>query len=212
MHLFCSRPKDAGGEEEAKAGDRQEEANGNESGLDELMLLAGSRRLSEEPETAVQGEASGTPQPEVPTGNEPQPRDEDEVTSNLPPAVVPVISGFSSQVVLVEESGRACSSVCSSDLMTVSAQDMAQEEADAVAALMAAASGDIRSEPATDTVDQLPPGTHRPLHHRHSSISAEYHHTCMHGSHPDCKALSFLVNIATAKKKRKSCMHQCVRH
>ncbi len=44
--------------------------------------------------------------------------------------------------------------------MTLSAQDMAQEEADAVAALMAAASGDIRSEAATDTVDQSPPGTH----------------------------------------------------
>ena len=35
---------------------------------------------------------------------------------------------------------------------------MAQEEADAVAALMAAASGDIRSEAAADADDQSPPG------------------------------------------------------
>ena len=77
--MFCSRPKDAGAEEEARAEDNQEEANGNESGLDELMLLAGSRRLSEEPEAAGQGEAAGTPQPEIPTRNEPQPREEDEV-------------------------------------------------------------------------------------------------------------------------------------
>lgn len=41
----------------------------------------------------------------------------------------------------------------------VHAQDMAQEEADAVAALMAAASGDIRSEPSVAAADdQSPPG------------------------------------------------------
>lgn len=43
-------------------------------------------------------------------------------------------------------------------LLHVHAQDMAQEEADAVAALMAAASGDIRSEAAADADDQSPPG------------------------------------------------------
>lgn len=98
LHVICSRPKEAGGEEEAKAEDKQEEANGNESGLDELMLLAGSRRLSEEPDTAAQGEAGGTPQPEVPTRNELEPRDEDEVPSNPPPASFPVILGLSSDV------------------------------------------------------------------------------------------------------------------
>ncbi len=81
MLWSCSRPKEEQGDEEPKAEEKQEEGDGNESGLDELMLLAGSRRLSEEPDRAGDGEAGGTPQREGPTGEEPQSRDEDEVRS-----------------------------------------------------------------------------------------------------------------------------------
>ena len=82
----CNRPKEEQGDEEPKAEEKQEdaEADGNESGLDELMLLAGSRRLSVEPERTAEGNAGSTPQREGPTGEEPQSRDEDEVHLSAP--------------------------------------------------------------------------------------------------------------------------------
>lgn len=62
----CGRLVEKRGEKEVKAEEDPEDAEGTESGLDELMLLAGSRRLSEEPEKAAEQEAGALPQPEAP--------------------------------------------------------------------------------------------------------------------------------------------------
>ncbi len=80
--LFACRAAEKRDEGELKVEEEREEADGNESGLDELMLLAGSRRLSEEPEKAQdEPEAAALPQPEAPAKQEPPEREENEVRS-----------------------------------------------------------------------------------------------------------------------------------
>lgn len=59
---------------------------------------------------------------------------------------------------------------------------MAQEEADAVAALMAAASGDIRSEPAAENDEESPPGMLSCLEESYAEVACSLNSSVIYGT------------------------------
>ena len=163
--LCACRPKaeaEAPKEPVAKPG-KNPEAVGSERGLDELMLLAHSRHLSEEPE-APAGQPGAPAAQAAPSdrAESAEPAKSEEVCSavrHLPTQQSSCASGSAmplSQHSLAVPCGRALTT------WVLSLQAMAQEEADAVAALMAAASGDVRNEPEQPPEEEgSPPGRRR---------------------------------------------------
>jgi hypothetical protein len=69
--------------EEVKVAEEKDEGEGNESGLDELMLLARSRRLSEEPERQPDADAATALPADALVKEEAPGRDESEVIISI---------------------------------------------------------------------------------------------------------------------------------